>query len=54
MKKIFVFWDNSNIFISAKAVAAEREGGDAAYTEDQAGAIRRAQTLDLAKRKMTQ
>jgi hypothetical protein len=31
MKKIFVFWDNSNIFISAKAVAAEREGGDAAY-----------------------
>ncbi|MGD0262876.1 MAG: NYN domain-containing protein [Verrucomicrobiota bacterium] len=31
MKKIFVFWDNSNIFISAKTVAAEREGGDAAY-----------------------
>ena len=26
-----VFWDNSNIFISAKTVAAEREGGDAAY-----------------------
>ena len=31
MKKIFVFWDNSNIYISAKTVAAEREGGDAAY-----------------------
>ena len=31
MKKVFVFWDNSNIFISAKTVAAEREGGDAAY-----------------------
>jgi len=31
MKSIFVFWDNSNIFISAKTVAAEREGGDAPY-----------------------
>lgn len=31
MKPAFVFWDNSNIFISAKTVAAEREGGDAAY-----------------------
>lgn len=31
MKKVFVFWDNSNIFISAKTVAAEREGGDAPY-----------------------
>jgi NYN domain len=31
MKKVFVFWDNSNIFISAKSVAAEREGGDAQY-----------------------
>jgi hypothetical protein len=31
MKKVFVFWDNSNIFISAKTVAAEREGGDASY-----------------------
>lgn len=31
MKPIFVFWDNSNIFISAKTVAAEREGGDSAY-----------------------
>ncbi|MDD2710120.1 MAG: NYN domain-containing protein [Verrucomicrobiae bacterium] len=30
-KNVFVFWDNSNIFISAKTVAAEREGGDAAY-----------------------
>ncbi len=28
MKKVFVFWDN-NIFISAKTVAAEREGGEA-------------------------
>ena len=32
MKKTFVFWDNSNIFISARAIAAQREGGDAAYT----------------------
>jgi hypothetical protein len=31
MKPVFVFWDNSNIFISAKTVAAEKEGGDAAY-----------------------
>jgi hypothetical protein len=31
MKKIFVFWDNSNVLISAKPVAAEREGGDAPY-----------------------
>ena len=31
MKKVFVFWDNSNIFISAKTIAAHREGGDAAY-----------------------
>lgn len=30
-KKVFVFWDNSNIFISAKTVAAEREGADARY-----------------------
>ena len=30
-KPVFVFWDNSNIFISAKTVAAEREGGDASY-----------------------
>src|SRR5206468_4283618 len=31
MKSVFVFWDNSNIFISAKTVSAEREGGDAPY-----------------------
>jgi hypothetical protein len=31
MKPVFVFWDNSNIFISAKSVASEQEGGDAAY-----------------------
>jgi hypothetical protein len=31
MKPVFVFGDNSNIFISAKTVAGEREGGDAAY-----------------------
>ena len=30
-KKVFIFWDNSNIFISAKTVAAEREGADAYY-----------------------
>lgn len=31
MKNIFEFWDNSNIYISAKTVAAEKEGGDAQY-----------------------
>ncbi|MBI2069671.1 MAG: NYN domain-containing protein [Elusimicrobia bacterium] len=31
MKKVFIFWDNSNIFVSAKTVAAEKEGGDAYY-----------------------
>ena len=31
MEKVFVYWDNSNIFISAQEVAAEREGGDARY-----------------------
>ena len=31
MKKVFIFWDNSNIFISAKAVAVEKEGADASY-----------------------
>ena len=31
MKPVFVFWDNSNIFISAKTVATEREGIDAGY-----------------------
>lgn len=31
MKKVFIFWDNSNIFISGRTVAAEREGEDAYY-----------------------
>lgn len=30
-RPVFIFWDNSNIFISAKDVAAIREGGDARY-----------------------
>ena len=29
MQKVFVYWDNSNIFISARQVAIEREGRDA-------------------------
>lgn len=29
MKKVFIYWDNSNIYISAKEVAAAREGADA-------------------------
>lgn len=28
-QKVFVFWDNSNIFVSAKVAAAEREGQEA-------------------------
>ena len=31
MDKVFIYWDNSNIFISAREVAAEREGRDARY-----------------------
>lgn len=31
MNKVLIFWDNSNIFISAKTVAAEKEGQDAYY-----------------------
>ena len=31
MKNVFIYWDNSNIFISAQQVAAEREGPDAYY-----------------------
>ncbi|QWR77155.1 NYN domain-containing protein [Candidatus Magnetomonas plexicatena] len=31
MKKVFIFWDNSNIFISGKTVASENEGQDARY-----------------------
>ena len=26
MKKVFIYWDNSNIFMSAQEIAAEREG----------------------------
>ena len=29
MEKVFIFWDNSNNIISAREVAAEREGGTA-------------------------
>ena len=29
MDKVFVYWDNSNIFISAQQVASEREGDSA-------------------------
>ena len=27
--KVFIYWDNSNIYISAREAASEREGGDA-------------------------
>ncbi len=30
-ERVFVYWDNSNIFISAQEVAVEREGADARY-----------------------
>ncbi|KWT89413.1 NYN domain-containing protein [Candidatus Magnetominusculus xianensis] len=30
-KKVFIFWDNSNIFISGRTVASEKEGEDASY-----------------------
>ena len=29
MDKVFIYWDNSNIYIGAKDMAAEREGGSA-------------------------
>ena len=29
MDKVFIYWDNSNIFVSVKEVAAEREGEEA-------------------------
>ena len=29
MDKVFIYWDDSNIFISAQALAVEREGHDA-------------------------
>ena len=29
MEKVFIYWDNSNIFISARDVAVEKEGPDA-------------------------
>ena len=31
MEKVFIYWDNSNIYISAQQAAAEREGGSARY-----------------------
>ena len=31
MDRVFVYWDNSNIFISAQQVAVEREGAAARY-----------------------
>ena len=31
MKKVFIYWDNSNIFISAQQAAVEREGDSARY-----------------------
>ena len=31
MEKVFVYWDNSNIFIGAQDAAVEREGDDARY-----------------------
>ncbi len=31
MDKVFIYWDNSNIFISAQQVAIEREGETARY-----------------------
>ena len=31
MDRVFIYWDNSNIFISARDAAVEREGSDARY-----------------------
>ena len=31
MEKVFIYWDNSNIFISAQEVATEREGDAVRY-----------------------
>ncbi len=31
MEKVFIYWDNSNIFISARGVAVEREGANARH-----------------------
>ena len=31
MDKVFIYWDNSNIFIGAREVAADREGSEARY-----------------------
>ena len=31
MEKVFIYWDNSNIYISATEITAEREGPDARY-----------------------
>jgi hypothetical protein len=29
--RVFIYWDNSNLFIGARALASEREGADARY-----------------------
>ncbi len=47
-KSIFVFWDNSNIFIPLEDYYEA-----ITFTEDESGALRRAQPLDLSKRQMT-
>ena len=31
MNRVFIYWDNSNIFISAQYVAVEREGDAVRY-----------------------
>ena len=31
MKKVFIYWQNSNVLVSARQVASEREGPDARY-----------------------
>ncbi len=31
MDKVFIYWDNSNIYIGAQEVAAEREGSDTRF-----------------------
>ena len=46
MDRVFVYWDNSNIFIGARAEAEEREGAAARPTADP----RYAAPLDLSKR----
>ena len=31
INRVFIYWDNSNLFIGARGLAREREGGDAYY-----------------------